>query len=339
MYQFYEIDLNVVCCVAPPKKMKDGVKTGIHLIWPRHFINCEDALIIREAILFKLNDHNTTMGTWKYDNPLNSWSDVLDELIYIRNGYRMVGSDKLVPKTREPENRPYTLSFVMDSLGQLREHYYERLCSDTYTLILDTSIRLTPLEGAQITIPFKKIPTWFPTKLAIRKNKSKGNSRKSIGIGTVESDLIQKFMDEKLPDVYKHQVIKDIRQYPDGNFLVITDSSYCMNIQRSHNSCGIYFFATRKGLYQKCLCPCDTLKGRITGYCKNYTSSCFEFPVSLSTLLFPKPEFIEVERVERVERVESGRKKKTKVVKSLCSTNRSYLKNHSNFCDSLFDKM
>ena len=38
-------------------------------------------------------------------------------------------------------------------------------------------------------------------------------------------------MDKVLPDVYKNQNIKDMRQYPDGNYLIITDSRYCMNIQ------------------------------------------------------------------------------------------------------------
>jgi len=320
VFQFYDSELNVICCLSPPKTVKTGIKTGLHLIWPRHYIRCEDALLIREAILLKLND---------YDPVINSWKDVLDELVYIRNGYRMVGSDKLVPKTTIPEERPYKLLCVLDSKGNDRDAYFKRLNEDNYSLILDTSIRYTALENNKITIPFKKIPKWFPMSTII-KNKTKKLSGKTRIFGTVEFEIIQTFMDKNLPEVYNNQTIKDIRQYPDGNFLIITDSSYCMNIERDHNSCGIYFFATRKGIYQKCLCPCDNLTNRINGYCKNYTSHCFEFDSDVSQILFPNPE-------------PPTKQKKTKVVVKNLSTHSQtkskYLSNHSLFCEELYKSL
>ncbi len=318
VFEFYEIDLNVICCLAPEKKCKSGIKTGVHLIWPRHFINCEDALTIREAILIKLKD---------WEPILNSWEDTLDELIYIRNGYRMVGSDKLVPKTNTPENRPYTLLCILDSKGEERTTYFDRLNNDNYSLILDTSIRFVSLENSKITIPFKKIPEWLPIT-NIKKSKKQKDGKTRL-LGTVEYEIIQNFMESELPSCYKHQSIKDIRQYPDGNFLIITDSSYCMNIQRDHNSCGIYFFGTRKGIYQKCLCPCDNLKNRINGYCKNYTSECYPFSKDISNLLFPNPEIPKP-------------KAKVKKTMNLCinsQTKSKYLKNHSSFCDDLFNSL
>ena len=264
---------------------------------------------------------------------MNSWEDIIDDVIYIRNGYRMVGSDKLDPKTRNPENRPYSLIFIMDSLGNLRTNYFDRLKSDYYSLILDTSIRNVPLENNKLTVPFTKIPNWFPTA-ALRKTKKSGNrnGNKRL-IGTIEHEVIQKFMDSELPDVYRNQSIKEIRQYEDGNYLIITNSKYCMNIQRDHRSCGIYFFVTPKGLYQKCLCPCINLKERINGYCKDYTSKCYEFTPEITELLFSK---------EQID-LESNKTKKTKktkkIVKNLSNnqTKSNYLKNHAQFCDTLLN--
>jgi len=316
IFEFYEMDLNVICCMAPPKIKGELVKTGIHLIWPRHFINCEDALTIREALLIRLEKSEL--------KPQNSWNDILDELIYIRNGYRMVGSDKMIPGTKISENRPYTLKFVMDSKGELREVYRKRLSLDSNSLILDTSIRFTALEGAKLTIPFKKIPKWLPVT-SISKSKKKNGKLRILG--TLEYEIIQKFMDSSLPSCYNNQTIKDIRQYPDGNFLIITDSSYCLNIQRNHNSCGIYFLGTRKGIYQKCLCPCDNLKNRINGYCKNYTSQCFEFTKDTSEFLFPRPE-----------PPQKYKKKHIVLIKNLSASNQTkskYLKHHLSFCETL----
>ena len=326
IYQFYQTDLNVICCSASQKEYKDGIKTGLHLIWPRHFIISEDALTLREAILFKIK----TEWTKYFNSPINSWEDIIDDVIYTRNGYRMVGSDKIDPKTRNPENRPYSLIFIMDSLGNLRTDYFNRLNNDYYSLILDTSIRNVPLENHKLTIPFTKIPDWFPTA-ALRKTKKSGN--RSVNkklIGTIEQEVIQTFMDSELPDVYKNQSIKEIRQYQDGNYLIITNSSFCMNIGRNHRSCGIYFFATPKGLYQKCLCPCNNLKERINGYCKDYTSKCYEFTPEITELLFPQ-ELIDLE---------SKKTKKTKkIVKNLSNnqTKSNYLKNHAQFCDTLLN--
>lgn len=317
LFEFYETDMNVICCLAPEKRCKNGVKTGIHLIWPRHFINCEDALTIREAILIKLGDD--------WGLILNSWTDAIDELVYLRNGYRMVGSDKLVPKTNTPENRPYKLFCILDSNGRDRVNYFNRLNTDNYSLILDTSIRFIPLENSKLTIPFKSIPKWLPLTNIKKSNKSNTKTRV---LGTVEYEIIQNFMESELPDSYNHQSIKDIRQYPDGNFLIITDSSYCMNIQRDHNSCGIYFFCNRKGIYQKCLCPCDNLKGRLNGYCKNYISQCYEFSKDISDILFPKPE-----------KPKFRKKIKSKNLSSVDQTKSKYLKVHASFCDDLLNSL
>ena len=73
--ELYDIDFNVICCSAPPKEKDGYIKTGIHLIWPRHFINCEDALIIRHVLLMRLEKSNFKVQ--------NKWSDVLFVILKI----------------------------------------------------------------------------------------------------------------------------------------------------------------------------------------------------------------------------------------------------------------
>lgn len=325
VFDFYEFDTNVICCKTPPKILQDKdnggpdkIKTGIHLIWPRIFINSENALILREGILHKLNEIED-------DNfkPLNKWEDVIDHLVYTRNGYRMVGSDKLNSR-KLPENRPYTLSFVMDSKGNMRDLYHNRLLNEPKTFVMDTSIRMVLSEF----VKFTNIPKWFPGETMIK-------TKKSVCYGNMDTEnsrFLVSFLNEKLPKCYKNISIREIRKYPDGNYLVITSSKYCMNINREHSSCGIYFLVTQKGLYQKCLCPCNNLKGRLHGYCKDYTSHCFEFTDIERKTLFP----------EIIEKKKSKLKPEPKQYLNLSCVNqkkKSFLKNYSLFCDDFLTKI
>jgi hypothetical protein len=329
--EFYETDKNVIVCTCPHKKITDksGItftKIGVHLIWPRHFISSCDALVLRVGIIQKLTEK---FGERKF----NSWEDVIDERIYNKNGFRMIGSDKFDRSIKNGEGRVYWPIFVMDSYGNLRNAYYNRLCKDYEALIVDTSIRMVPVS---IGIPFTKIPEWvkIDDKLSddIQSNRKSKVSR--VMMGTTKFSDLEKFMKKKLPAPYKNQCLKSVERYPDGNLLIITDSSYCMNIGRCHNSCGIYFFASKKGLYQKCLCPCINMTDRIFGYCKDYTSSCFEFNTTLKNKLFPK---------SVLNKMSNGKYKKpnskTGHNLSKTQTNKKFCKNLSNFCDDLFDSI
>ncbi len=342
VYEFYEIDMNVICLSCNTKeiflkKKNKYIKVGIHLVWPRHFINSGDAILLREGILQKLLEKYGE----RYEE--NKWADVIDERIYTSNGFRMVGSDKLAKKTAEsvrahdnstdrivPENRIYWPLFVMDSMGELRNDYFTRICKDMEALVLDTSIRFVPVS---IGTPITKIPTWLTieerTRNKIKRNKTSSKISR-LDIETKEFDTLREIMLQKLPKEYSNQQIKSVQRYPDGNLLIITDSRHCMNIGREHNSCGIYFFASNKGIYQKCLCPCINMKDRIFGYCKDYTSSCFEFPEDVRNVLFPKT---------GIRQKNESKKKIDKINLSGTQSNHKFCKHLSSFCDDIFNSI
>lgn len=338
VFDFYELDMNVICLSCNPKeivhKKNKYIKVGIHLVWPRHFINSGDSLLLREGILQKLIEKYGE----RYEE--NKWADVLDERIYTSNGFRMVGSDKLSKKSATesriiPENRIYWPLFVMDSHGLLRNEYFTRICQDMEALVLDTSIRFVPVNvGAPIT----KIPKWVSieerTLTKIQRNRKSSTKVTRLDIGTKEFEELEKVMSQKLPKEYLNQKMKSVQRYPDGNLLIITDSRHCMNLGREHNSCGIYFFASNKGLYQKCLCPCINMKDRIFGYCKDYTSSCFEFSEETRALLFPKS-------IQKSDKPRTYKKKGSTEKLNLSGTqsNNKFCKHLSSFCDDIFNSI
>lgn len=288
VYAFYNKNLMTICATSAEKKKKDGIHTGVHLIWPKLVVISETARIIRRGIVQKLNEEYGACPHGPEGS--KTWEDVIDEVIYTRNGYRMIGSDKMTPK-KQPENRPLEVKFVMNSEGELKEEYLERLTSDYKALCLESSIRYVMdtyrRKGSKGMEP-KTIPKWLEDdalEFAERDGKKKSGG---IIVGSREHLIIEQFIRNNLPKQYKNGVVKAVTRYKDGNLLVKTNSRYCMNLGRSHNSCGIYFFASPNGLYQKCLCPCDKLKGRKRGYCRDYTSDCYPFSENTRDLLFPE---------------------------------------------------
>lgn len=276
VYEFFDMPNVTICCSSPPKIKKDGTHTGIHLIWPSLFVTSDSALIIRRGIIQQLKNFPKKMN--------KSWEDTLDEVIYTRNGYRMVGSDKMTPPPEKvPENRSLELLFVMNSDQELSSVYYERLKQSPKSLMTETSIRYVLDTYSEKGMDIK-YPTWLEEDAMHIKS---GSKIPGTIVSGLEHTIVENFIRKFLPKVY-HGTVKAVTRYPDKNLLIKTNSRFCMNLGRSHNSCGIYFFASPRGLVQRCLCPCEKLESRKHGYCRDYISECYPFDEQTLTQLFPE---------------------------------------------------
>ena len=131
---------------------------------------------------------------------------------------------------------------------------------------------------------------------------------------------------KNLPGPYTKGVVKGVSRYPDGNLLIKTGSKYCLNLGRNHNSCGIYFFGSPYGIFQKCLCPCNTLEGRKNGYCKDFTSEIFKWTDELKLVLFPNYDY-------------SGKKKKKERNVFKPMNPKREFSDQKAFCDNLFNEI
>jgi len=285
--EFFEMNIPSICCTSAPKMKKDLIHTGIHLIWTDLFVTSDTALIMRRGIIQRLKSSSSRKP--------GNWDDIIDETIYTKNGYRMVGSDKMkLDKTngKIPEGRPLELLFVMDSDGTVNEEYFRRLKIDTKSLVLETSIRNVISAYTIQGMDPVKIPTW----LELDPLQSKAGSRTSKGnvVSSREHFYVENFIKRNLPPVY-HGTVKSIVRYPKEDdyppaLLIKTTSKYCMNIGRDHNSCGIYFYATPTGITQRCLCTCNKMEGRRKGLCMDYVSVTYKFEQSdkeIRAVLFP----------------------------------------------------
>ena len=219
VYAFFETNQVVVCCTSPIKIKNDGTHTGIHLIWPNLFVTSDTALCIRRGIIQKLKEFDKGKRQLWQVWSTKSWEDIIDETIFTRNGYRMVGSDKMKvvkengSERKIPEDRPLGLLFVMDSEGQLNDIYYSRLKNDTKALVLETSIRYVIDTYLNQGMNINKIPIWLEDD-PLQKKAGPRNSGAGVVVGGKEHVLIENFIRKNLPKAYSRQIVKAVTRYP-----------------------------------------------------------------------------------------------------------------------------
>lgn len=277
----YSSDLNVIVCSTTNKKInKNGnalIKQGFHLFWPEVYVNTGLAIKIRQYVLHKIK------LIYGEREVTNTWSEVIDEVVYKANGIRMNGSYKINitntddnKKRFQTENRKYTLLTVINSSGQVVYDAIQRL-TDINELIKNTSIRTDKIEPTkiQITEPLEinEIITIDNQESQVDKDDDEFYLKR-INRNNRKYDEILKFFDIHVSGkYYKTSDIKSILYIEKTDSYVLkTNSKYCQNIERDHNSCGVYFFLSKNGFCQKCYCKCNTTVGRNNGLCKNYSS-------------------------------------------------------------------
>jgi hypothetical protein len=93
---------------------------------------------------------------------------------------------------------------------------------------------------------------------------------------------IRKYMEgQGSADVTKVYVHGDI-------YLVSTNSKYCENLKRNHASNHVWFLISGDSIRQKCFCRCETIRGRINGFCKDFSGRALVLPDDVYKAMYPK---------------------------------------------------
>ena len=287
------VDVETTKCmisVAQPKRKDGMIKTGVHLNW--------DTIPVDKDAAIKLMTHVVNMLNSVYSS--KDWSKYIDQSVYgdphtssKGSGFRMPWSHK---KGKHDECGGKGC-IVCDHTGKLTEgEYLPVFMYDNNTL---TSLDQTPTLANMYIATIRSRET-VPTKvldIIIRPpRRPKGKKE-----GDFTSTQVREVFDNSEATVHLESFI---RKYIDGQhnsrvlqifkysktFLVKTDSKYCENIRRSHNSNHIWFLISvkKKTICQKCFCRCDTTKGRRYGMCKDFSSRehLLAMNSTLSRLLF-----------------------------------------------------
>ncbi len=286
---YFKEQYTMIVCKAPPKTVQKDkqkkVKTGIHIILPELFLTIEMAYSLSRVLANEMKEHY----------PEEDWNEIIDEQVYT-NGLRMIGSRKVTNKKRKikeqkkdeyeiikiDEGRSYNPLFLYDNKGEVQTQkslLYDLPVENIEHLLEACSIR--SFDGEKALEPIEQIE-----ESVMKKQKRKMSTK-------IDTDIDKKIID-RVESFIRYQTITQwnspLRQLKKHNnfYIAKIDSMYCLNVQREHNSCGIYFQITSEGMYQRCFCRKETLEGRKNGYCSKFKSTVFPLPLEVRKMLFPR---------------------------------------------------
>lgn len=320
-------DFTVYVATTVTKKVtkngKDFIKTACHPIWPNICVDQQTALIIRKALT---QFFVTKYGERHLDNTWDDVFDkcvYTSNGLRMIGSYKVSFCKKCRGNRNDDycaichnmgkihENRRYLVTDIIDYDGVTQTGLLKEYEENMVALIEKTSIVTN-----HNYMPFSLIPVypeWFNIKAFEFDNviKSKTVSLKQYPFGetrTKDDELgsgelklkkqlepdstlfkkIERFIKTTMPEIYKNIVILDINICDNDTYYVArTNSSFCMNVSRHHNSSTIYFLINRFGIYQKCFCRKDSTEGRQFGKCSRYASQRRPLSTEIKKLLFP----------------------------------------------------
>lgn len=252
---------NIIVCTSPPKTIDDKVKIGIHLVWPDLVISLEMAYALSRLFVSALSKNK----------PDKDWDKIVDKQVY-STSLRMIYSCKI--SNKKSEDRVYTPNFIV-SLDDV--NFIDDTRLDKSKMLSLCSIRVFNKESAINPIETISI---CDKKVSVKKNTSVDTE-----VNGNATERLELFIRNQTIPQWNSPLIQVKKQA--SFYIAKIDSMYCMNIEREHNSCGIYFCITEAGMFQRCFCKCDTLVGRKHGLCKEFKSQLFTLPMDLKTMLFP----------------------------------------------------
>jgi hypothetical protein len=215
-------------------------------------------------------------------------------------------------KKLEGNGRIYMPSLVLDGNGEVLKDDLDILKNDNFEMLKQTSIRTFDIERNIKRLTKQDYPKWFdatklmqhlekPSKRKKKKKKitsfsdimgtKKGMKKKvTLSQDSTEFVFINKFIKNLFMDhnEYKDQNIKDIFQCGSKKkryYVIQTDSQYCQNVGRTHNTNHVWFLLNDKTICQKCF---SESFNNYSICCGNYSSDVSPITLQLRDTLYPE---------------------------------------------------
>ena len=271
--------------VSEPKPKNGKTKTGVHMNWSDFPVNQEGALNIRDHVVSIL----------KLAYGAKKWGDMIvgsvDDSVYgvlgktKGSGFRMPWSHKCVKDKATGEQLvegPY-LPFMIykGSVGQGPLVQAGKIAYTSQDISMDLLKMATVRSDSTTCIVIPEVPG------GVKKFEGGFTTTQLKNEVTDSSHIahLQTFIRLNM-DGQATSRVKRLFKSKDA-YLIETDSMYCENLGRTHNSNHIWFILQDGNIKQKCFCRCDTMKGRKHGFCKDFSGREHRLPHSLTMDLFP----------------------------------------------------
>ena len=296
-------------CVSPPKKAGEYVKTGVHLNWHGFVVDQNSALALREHILVALSKAKSRID----------WNDIIDSSVYgcaqrktKGSGFRMPWSHKMAKHVscngqgcQECQN---TGKKIQVAYLPIFNYNYGPLSNLTR---IDQKPNLKYLKMSSIRTNEPQHITVEPPSSIIKEGSFTDTQTKDEFHDDEVRNLIEEFIRKNM-EGQGSATVKSLFKHKE-TYLVATNSKYCENLKRSHNSNHVWFHISGRIIAQKCFCRCETIRGRRNGFCKDFYGRKHELPVKIVERLYPQKE--DVKKCPEIKKFEEKSKIKQSDVK------------------------
>lgn len=270
-------DKNALVSVAQPKKCGDLMKYGVHVNWHGFVVDHGSAMALHSHIVSALN----------LLFPTTNWNEVVDTSVYGGGKRNVKGSGFRMPWSHKRAKH--------DACGGTGcsgcEH--GKVTQGPYKPILMYDNKLTRIHDKEPSVDILHMATLRTESkdfsviegsmreegaFSIQETKDTFNDPETQA--ALETH-IQKYMEgqanAEITKMYSH----------DNMYLVSTTSKYCENLQRTHASNHVWFFIEGDSIRQKCFCRCETIRGRKSGFCKDFSGRKILLPDEVYKKLYP----------------------------------------------------
>lgn len=268
--------------VSEPKPKNGMIKTGIHMNWPDFPVDQVGALTLREHIVSIL----------RLAYSAKKWEESIDESVYgvlgktKGSGFRMPWSHKCVKDKKTGEQvieGPY-LPFMIyrghEGMGPMMPP--GKIEPTAQEINMELLKMATIRSQATVACVIPELPDGIKR---LEGGFTAAQTKNQVSDSSIVAE-VQAFIRMNM-DGQASSHVKKMFKSRDA-YLVETDSMYCENLGRCHNSNHVWFIVQDGKISQKCFCRCDTTKGRNNGFCKDFTGRSHRLPTTLSNELFPK---------------------------------------------------
>ena len=279
---------NCLISVSPPKTVGDLIKTGVHLNWPDFVVDQSSAIALRDHVLVALSKAKSS-----YD-----WNDIIDSSVYGDLQRRTKGSGFRMPWSYKKAKHDACGGRGCSGCENGKVNQLAYLPVFMYTPEpFSTIIRVPPkpdvklLKMSAVRTDVPQTTFVKPPSVPMREGAFTEDEIKDELQDEELKYMIQSFVQKNLEGQSTAYITKLFKHK--NTFLAATNSNYCENLRREHNSNHVWFIISGKLIIQKCFCRCETLRGRKDGFCKDFCGRRHELPSSIINKLYPKKEEIQ----------------------------------------------
>lgn len=279
-------DKKALVSVAEPKKCGELTKYGVHVNWHGFVVDHGSAMALHSHIVSALN----------LLFPTTNWNDVVDTSVYGAGKKNAKGSGFRMPWSHKRAKHDACNGMGCEGCekGKVTQGQYVPILmyDGKFERIHDREPSVDILHMATLRT---EVTDFTVVEGSVREEGSftvheTKNTFDDLEVHAALQKFIRKYMEgQESADITKIYINRDI-------YLVSTDSKYCENLKRNHASNHVWFLIDGDTIRQKCFCTCETTRGRLHGFCRDFSGRALRLPDEVYKPMYPngsnKPKFV-----------------------------------------------